>query len=61
MLKSIMGKIVDSRETYRRARVLKPSGFGKAIQPKRFTGYHRQMDRAEMVALTIKLQRQASR
>jgi hypothetical protein len=59
MLKSIMGKVVDCRESYRWARVLKPSGFGKVRPPKKYTGYHKMLPKAEMKALAFRLQREA--
>lgn len=61
-MKSIMGKVVDSRFTFRFARVLKPSGWrGGYKRTGVQTGYHKMMPLADRRELADRLQRQASR
>lgn len=60
MLKSIMGKVLDCRVDNKRARVLPASGWRSTKAAPRFTGVHRQLNKADMAALVLKLQRQAS-
>lgn len=60
-MKSIMGKVLDCRESWKWGRVLRASGWNPKKAPKRYTGYHKQMPKADLKALAFRLQRQALR
>lgn len=58
-MRSIFGRIVDMAGSYKSAHVLGTSGW-KGRKPRaRFTGYHKQMPKADLKALTFRLQREA--
>ncbi len=55
-MKSIMGRIADTRELYGRAIFLRASGWRGAKAAPRFTGYHKCMPLADLKALAFKLE-----
>lgn len=58
-MKSIFGKVAACARTERRAKILPPSGFGKARRPSKITGYHKQMKLSDLKLLADRLQREA--
>jgi hypothetical protein len=55
-MKSIMGRIADTRELYGRAIFLRASGWRGNKTVRRISGYHKCMPLADLKALAFKLE-----